>query len=140
LEKLNDQAAARGDSLIQLYVRRQLLLQDEEEDRGSKGSREAGYLEMLEFYRNRGIRRGEPTAYREYARFLARDGRYGEAIAMIRQAAKLTESFGWHLHLPRLWIAQAEWHQHLGQNDEAVALWKRVDDLLRIRHDFSEKR
>ncbi len=141
LEALENAAAARGDALIQLYVCRQLLIQlDDEESPMPEGNQEAALLEMLQSYRSRGIRRGEPSVYRLYARFLASEGRLPEAIAMVRQAANLSEQFGWHLHLPRLWMMSADWHSELGQESEAAALWKRIDGLLEAHKDFPEKR
>ncbi len=137
VEKLNDLAAARGDALIQLYARRQLLLQ-RESDQGD--SEDQDFLDLLAEYRERGVRRGEPTVYRAYARHLARNHRFDEAIAIMRQAARLTESFGWHLHLPQHWIALAEWHQRLGQTEASRAVWKGIDQCLATHSDFSEKR
>ncbi|MEM9479627.1 MAG: tetratricopeptide repeat protein [Verrucomicrobiota bacterium] len=101
---------------------------------------ETHYEEQLLNFRQRGLLRGEPTCYREYAEFLAANGRYEKAIPLIAQAAALTERFGWSLHLPRLWMTQAGWHDKLGQTDLADALWEKIEALLASEADFPPDR
>lgn len=113
---------------LKLYCRRGRLVELDERD-------EAEFIDLLTRYRERGLRRGEPTLYREYAQFLAGEGRLEEAVQMIARAASMSESFGWELHLPMLWMEQAGWHDELGQHEAADALWRRIEALVaRISH------
>jgi tetratricopeptide (TPR) repeat protein len=100
LEELIAEARAAGADLDAIYTQRDLAVI--EAQRGKREKVEAMLLQSLEALRKRGVKRGEPTLYREYGVFLIGEGRFVEALQILKEAVRLTRSFGWTQHLPAL--------------------------------------
>lgn len=67
-----------------------------------EGGLDERYFALLAKARRQGRKISEPTLYTNYASYLMRQDRLGEAIAMYSEALRLTRSFGMHLHEPAL--------------------------------------
>ncbi|MEZ5302509.1 MAG: hypothetical protein R3F11_18025 [Verrucomicrobiales bacterium] len=129
-ERLAKVAASETDrsELNKMYFDRISMVEDQEDT--DENATDADFEAMLGRFRERGVLRGLPTAYREYGDFLGRADRVREAIPMVAEAAALTEQFGWDLHLPPLWARLAALHDHIGEHAAADAYWKRIDALV----------
>lgn len=104
--------------------------------RGEYAGLEQGFIRLLEDTRARGIKRAEPTLYREYACLLADLGRHREAAQMQRQAVTLSRAFGWHLHLPNLLMTFADYLYSMGDMAGMEAAWAEIDQLMAARSDM----
>jgi hypothetical protein len=100
LESVIAEARAEGAELEAVYAQRDLAVL------GRKMGRRDGVEESLRNslleVRRRGVKRGEPTLYREYGEFLVEDGRVAEGLTMLHEAVRMTRAFGWTQHLPAL--------------------------------------
>ena len=98
------------------------------------------FVRLLGEARKRGIKRSEPTLYREYATYLRHTGRPAEALPLFREALRLTESFGWRLHAPILRIliigTLCDLHDFAAAEEE----WKAVDRQIASIADFPPER
>lgn len=109
-------------------------------ERGEYAGLERGFIRLLEESRARGIKRAEPTLYREYAYLLAGLGRHREAALMLRRAIAMSRAFGWHLHLPDLLIKLADCHYLMGDMAGMEAAWEEIDRLMAEIPDMPPER
>ncbi|MEA3207734.1 MAG: hypothetical protein QOE70_791 [Chthoniobacter sp.] len=100
LDDVIAEAQAAGAELDAIYARRDLALLDAK--MGHREGVEDALRQALADLRRLGVKRGEPTLYREYGAFLVEDGRPAEGLRMLREAVRLSRAFGWTQHLPTL--------------------------------------
>ena len=89
------------------------------------------FIQLLSTARLQGRKTSEPTLYREFAHYLLRQNRPGEAIPLFEEAIRLTRSFGWTLHLPALYTALATAFLDDGDTAAAAATWATLDQCLK---------
>lgn len=135
--QIEGELSKSDNDFLKMYTRRGRLIEIGNQDADRS---EAEFIALLISFRDRGMKRGEPTLYREYADFLASQQRLDEAVQMIARAATMTERFGWDLHLPQLWIRQAQWHDALGQTGAADELWRKINALVARTPDMPDIR
>lgn len=138
LRDLQKQASQENQALIQLYARRTLLFEQMDDESGKTTDRD--FTDLLTQYHGRGLQRGEPSLYREYAEFLIKQHRFGEAIHILRQALTMTQRFGWDFHVPHLLLRLAACYEDLGDRDRAAAIWQEIDQFLRAHPDLPARR
>lgn len=94
------EAEKDGDRMEAIYARRDMAVIQRDTQDFAKA--EANLLQTLGELRATGRKSGEPTAYREYGILLRDTGRPRDAMRMLNEAIRLTKSFHWTQHLPRL--------------------------------------
>jgi tetratricopeptide (TPR) repeat protein len=129
LEQLIEEAKADGAELDSIYAERDLAVL--KVDAGRRDGVEAGLLKALGVLRRKGIKRGEPTLYREYGQFLVKEGRATEGLRMLREAVRMTRSFGWTQHLPNLLANVAAAQGLVGDIDGLARTLAELDTLIR---------
>jgi tetratricopeptide (TPR) repeat protein len=128
LEGLIAEAQASGAEMEAIYARRDFVLLGA--DLGRREGVEEALRQSLAELRRRGVKRGEPTLYREYGQFLVKDGRPGEGLRMLREAVRLTRAFGWTQHLPRLLAEIATAQGRIGDLAGLAQTLAELDALL----------
>jgi len=101
---------------------------------------EEEFLDLLYQCRKQSNKVGEPTLYREYALFLEKSERFGEAIKVMQNAIDMTETFGWYIHLPRLYRCQARFYLAVNKYAEAQKCWDKIDKIMAKYNDFPKDR
>ena len=128
LQGLIDEARKAGADLEAVYAHRDLLLLGAM--RGNDDGVEEGLQKALYELRGRGVKRGEPTIYREYGQFLVRTGRPAEGLGMLREAIRMSRAFGWHQHLPALLASVCSAQARLGDIQGLTQTLRELDQLL----------
>ena len=100
IRRITNELRRGGMNFEAMYGERDALVAE-----AGKPGLDGEFVRLLNEMRGRGNKRGEPILYREYAAYLGRTGRPAEALAIYREALRLTESFGWGLHSIRLRVA-----------------------------------
>ena len=100
LESLVTEARQAGEVMESIYAQRDFAVVSAQA--GNRVGVEEALHGALQKVRTLGVKRSEPTLYREYGEFLLAEGRAAEALQMLREAARLTRAFGWDQHLPAL--------------------------------------
>lgn len=131
IRRLADQLHRDGMLFYGLYGERDALVAA-----GNKPGLDGEFVRLLNATRKMGNKRGEPTLYREYAAYLRRIGRSADALPLYREALRLTESFGWMLHAPRLRLAIIGTFCELHDFASAEAEWSALDRQLATIADF----
>ena len=125
IRRLTAQLREEGMLFDSLYGERDALVAS-----ATKPGLDGEFIRLLNEMRKQGNKRGEPTLYREYAAYLRRIGRPAEALPLYREALRLTESFGWTFHVPRLRIAIIGTFGDLHDFASAEAEWSALERLL----------
>ncbi len=128
----------QGENFDMHYAKRDLTV--EKLKRGETEELEPELLDLLSNCRKKGIKRGEPTIYREYARLLEKLGRYEESVQIMEHAIVMTRNFNWYLHLPRLLNHQSRCYVALNDYQSAQKVWQEIDRILEKHNDFPQER
>lgn len=128
LEDVIAEARAAGVELEAVYSERDRAVLSM--SRGEMEGVERALLDSLASVRRLGIKRGEPTLYREYGVFLAKAGRHSESLAMLQEALRLTRAFGWTQHLPGLLHILADTQRAIGDAPGLARTLAELDALI----------
>ena len=128
----------QGDIHGMQYSRRDLAI--ERMKRGDMDGLEQEFLDLLYECRKQSNKVGEPTLYCEYALFLEKSNRFDEAIKVMQNAVDMTESFGWYIHLPRLYRHQSRFYLAVNKYSEAKKCWDKIDEIMAKYNDFPDDR
>ena len=131
IRRLAAQLREEGMLFDSLYGERDALVAG-----ATKPGLDGEFIRLLNEMRKQGNKRGEPTLYREYADYLRRIGRPAEALPLYREALRLTESFGWTFHVPRLRIAIIGTFGELHDFASAEAEWSALERLVATLADL----
>lgn len=127
LAKISDEADSDGSAYDAFYGKRDHL-----QARLNAGEKnlDAEFQSMLLELRRQGNKRGEPTIYRNYGRFLLEDGRSFDALQMYREALRLTRSFGWTFHEAPLLASIIQCHFEMKDQAGLIAAMAALEKFL----------
>lgn len=128
---------SKGEWFEAAYAMRDSLVALTEMDRDGLDTH---FIEVLQRMRSQGNKRGEPTVYGGYGRYLRKQGRHGEAIEMYREALRLVRIFDRPLHEVPYLCSLAACYQDLGNTDGARAIFAELDALLTAHAEIPPKR
>ena len=136
LSFLRADAVAHGRHLEEFYLDAMEAKQLSDRDQARA---EAMFVDLLRRARSRGLKRDEPGIYADYAGFLAKAGRPGDAIGMYHRSLEMHEAFGWFTKVPRLMMKLAYLHESLGNPAQANSLYRRTLALMERHEDMPDK-
>ncbi len=91
---------------------------------------------MLLEVRRQGNKRGEPTIYRDYGRFLLVNKRPSEALQMYREALRLTRTFGWTFHEAPLLTCLIECYYEMSDRAGMIAAMRELENYLSMHPEL----
>lgn len=128
LDKIVAEAKAAGDSLDAIYAQRDRAVLARQ--MGNLDGTEEALLQALTALRKRGVKRGEPTLYREYALVLLEKGRVAESIPLFKEAIRMTRQFGWTQHLPRLLVMLCSAQARINDAQGLEQTLRQINELI----------
>ena len=104
------------------------------------GDLDAEFIALLKKVRAMGNKRGEPSLYREYGKYLLDKNRPAEAITLFVECLRLTRSFGWKLHEPAILNCLFDARFNAGDLAGARATLGELEAFLKANPDLPDSR
>ncbi len=126
--RLIEESLHEGDKLEAITARANLgaILNDKRDFVSS----EKALITTLRELREIGRKAGEPSVYREYGCLLRDTGRLPDSLRILREAVRLTKSYGWTQHLPTLLGELAATQAMSGDNEGLQATLAELEHLM----------
>lgn len=127
LAKISDDAVSAGSAYEAFYGKRDHL---QARLKAGEKNLDADFQTMLFVVRKQGNKRGEPTIYRDYGRYLLENERAFEALQMYREALRLTKTFGWTFHESALLASIIQCHFEMADRAGMILAMEALEKFL----------